>query len=49
VQIDGVSQTINWADATVPTGTAGQKDIVSFTFIRQSSTWLVLGSLNTFG
>jgi len=49
VQIDGVSQTINWADATVPTGTAGQKDIVSFTLIRQNSSWLVLGSLNTFG
>jgi len=49
VQIDGVSQTINWADTVVPTGTAEQTDIVSFTLIRQNSSWLVLGSLNTFG
>ena len=49
VQIDGVSQTINWADATVPEGTAEQTDIVSFTLIRQNSSWLVTGSLNTFG
>jgi len=49
VQIDGVSQTINWSGAVAPTGTANQIDIVSFTLIREDSTWMVLGSLNTFG
>jgi len=49
VQIDGVSQTINWFGAVAPTGTANQIDIVSFTLIREDSVWLVLGSLNTFG
>jgi len=49
VEINGVSQTINWVDATVPSGTANQTDVVSFSLIRQNSNWLILGSLNTFG
>jgi hypothetical protein len=49
IEIDGVTQTINWTDATVPEGTADQTDVVSFTFIRENSQWVVLGSLNTFG
>jgi hypothetical protein len=49
VQIAGSAQTINWADASVPSGNANQTDIVSFTFIRRDGTWIVLGVLNTFG
>jgi hypothetical protein len=51
VQIDGVSQTINWQGGITPTGTANKKEIVSFTFIRSASgpTWYVLGSLTSYG
>ena len=49
VQINGASQTVNWNDTTVPTGNADQVDLVSFSFIRTSSTWTVLGSLSTYG
>ena len=49
VQIDGVAQTINWQSGTAPSGNASKKDIVSFTLIRNSSTWIVLGSSGTFG
>jgi hypothetical protein len=49
LQIDGSSQTINWSNGTTPTGNANKKDLVSFSLIRTSSTWTVLGNLSTFG
>jgi hypothetical protein len=49
VQIDGVAQTINWLNSTVPVGTAGKKEIVSFTCLRVGSAWTVLGSLTSHG
>ena len=49
VQIDGVAQTIKWSGGTVPTGNANKIDVVSFTLLRVSSTWTVLGSLSTYG
>jgi len=49
VQIDGAAQTVNWQGASVPTGNANQIDIVSFTFIRTSASWTVIGSLSTYG
>ena len=49
VQIDGVSVVINWQGAVIPTGTASQIDLVSFTLIRTASTWSVIGSLTTYG
>ena len=48
VQVDGVTQTIEWQGGSVPTGTANQIDLVSFTLIRTGSTWTVLGSLTTY-
>lgn len=48
VQIDGVAQTINWFNATVPTGNANKKDLVSFTCLRVNSAWTVFGSLTTY-
>ena len=44
VQIDGAAQTILWQGGAAPSGTASGRDIISFTFIRTSSTWTVLGS-----
>jgi hypothetical protein len=49
IQIDGAAQTIEWFGGSVPGGTANGFDIVSFTLIRQSSTWTVLGASSTYG
>ena len=49
VQIAGSAQTIKWADAETPTGSANQFDVVSFTLIRRDGTWYVLATLSTFG
>ena len=49
LQIDGSSQTINWSNGSTPTGNANKRDLVSFSLIRTSSTWTVLGNLSTFG
>lgn len=49
LQIAGTAQTINWQGAEAPTGTANQLDIVSFSLIRASDAWTVLGSLSTYG
>ena len=46
VQIDGVSQTINWTgSAGVPAGDANDVNIATFVLIRRASTWTVLGSV----
>ena len=45
VQIDGVTQTLNWANGLVPTGNVGNYDIVSFNLIRTNNTWTVVGQL----
>lgn len=49
VQINGVSQTIQWANGSAPSPNANKKDVFSFSLIRESSTWLVLGQASTFG
>ena len=49
LQIDGSSQTINWSNGTTPTGNANKKDLVSFSLLRTSSTWTILGNISTFG
>ena len=53
VQINGVSQSINWQGGVVPTGNANKKDLVNFTFVSPASTsttmYTVLGSLASYG
>lgn len=49
VQIDGVTQTINWLGASVPSGSGNQINIVSFTLIRTGASWTVIGSSNSYG
>ena len=49
VQVDGVGQTINWANGTTPAGTANKQDIFGFSLIRSGSAWKVLGQLSTYG
>jgi hypothetical protein len=48
VQIAGTPQTINWLTGSEPAGTASAVDIVSFTLIRVSDSWTVLGSLSSY-
>jgi hypothetical protein len=40
---------ISWQGGTTPTGNANKRDVISFTLMRQSDSWIVLGSLNTYG
>lgn len=49
VQIDGASQTINWAGGSAPTGNANKRDLVVFSLIRVSSSWTVIGQLSSYG
>ena len=49
VQIDGVPQTLNWANSTTPTVTANKQDVFGFSLIRSGSAWTVLGQLSTYG
>jgi hypothetical protein len=45
VQVGGAAQTILWQGGLEPIGTSDGTDVVSFTLIRSSSTWSVIGSL----
>lgn len=48
LQIDSVTQSIKWANGTASVN-ANKTDIVGFTLIRSSSSWVqVLGQINTF-
>lgn len=48
LQIAGVGQTIKWSggNAPTPTSSSGKIDLFTFTLIRRSSAWTVLGSAN---
>jgi hypothetical protein len=48
LSIAGSAQTIKWPGATAPTptSTAGRIDVFTFTLVRISSAWTVLGSAN---
>ena len=49
VQIDGVTQTLNWADGLVPAGNIGNFDVVTFNLIRFNNAWTVTGLLSKNG
>jgi hypothetical protein len=49
VQINGVTQTLNWIDGVVPQGTIGGLDILQFTLIRVNNAWTVTGILSKHG
>lgn len=49
VQINGVGQTILWFDNTIPSLTANKTDVFSFTLLRASATWRVVGQYATYG
>lgn len=49
IQIGGSGQTLKWSGGSAPTPTsgAGKVDVFTFTFIRRSSAWEVLGTSDT--
>jgi hypothetical protein len=49
IKISGTDTTVNWLGSTLPSGTANKKDLVTFTFVRTGSVWIVLGKLETYG
>jgi hypothetical protein len=50
VAINGVIQTIKWSNATPPTGTPNQTDIIGLSFINIGGTFVeILGNISTFG
>jgi hypothetical protein len=53
VQINNLSQTLNWQGNVTPIGNANKKDLVNFTFVSPASTgtssYTVLGSLASYG
>ena len=49
VQIQSSAQTIRWSANTVPTGNTNAVDVVSFSILNNSGTYIVLGQLSTFG
>ncbi len=44
VQIEGAAQTIKWSGGSAPAGNANKIDIISFSMIRVSNSWSVIGS-----
>lgn len=48
VNLDGAATSIKWQGGSFPSGTANEIDIVSFTFIRVSDAWTVVGSATSY-
>lgn len=50
VQVNGTMQTVRWAGATIPVGTASNTDIMSFSLINLGAGgWRVLGQISNYG
>jgi hypothetical protein len=48
VQIGGVAQTINWQGNATPTPSTNRTDVVTFSILNNSGTYIVLGQLTGF-
>ncbi len=48
IQIAGAAQTILWADGVAPSGTNSGTDVFTFTLLRRSAAWTVLGSATSY-
>ena len=48
VQSEGAAQTLNWQGNTIPTGTASRRDVISFSILNVSSSYVVLGQFVSF-
>ena len=48
LQIEGTGQSINWQGGAAPTGTSNGIDVFSFTILRDSGSYIVLGQMVDF-
>jgi hypothetical protein len=49
LQIAGSATTINWNNATPPSGTANRRELVSLVLIYTGVSWVVLGNFTSYG
>ena len=49
LSLSGSTQTINWQGTSIPGGNANKKDVISFTILNNSGSYIVLGQLTSFG
>jgi hypothetical protein len=49
LQIAGSPTTINWNNATLPTGTANRSELISLVLIYTGISWVVLGNFTSYG
>jgi len=49
IQINGVAQSVLWQGSVAPTGNANKLDLLSYSVLRVGSSWVVTGSLSTYG
>jgi hypothetical protein len=49
IQIGGIGETVNWSEGITPSGSANKIDVVSYTLLRFSDAWIVLGQVGSFG
>ncbi len=49
LQINNVNQTIQWANATSPSGNPSKTDFIQFKILNNNGTYIVYGQINTFG
>lgn len=48
-QINGSTVDIKWVDSQIPTGSANKTEVIGLTALKISSSWIVMGSMSTFG
>ena len=49
IQINGVAQNVLWQNGVAPTGNATKLDLISYSILRIGTSWIVTGSLSTYG
>lgn len=49
LQVGGASTTIQWNNASAPTGTANRWELVSFVLIYTGASWIALGNFTSYG
>lgn len=49
VQVNGITQAVNWFDNSTPTGVANKKEVYSFNLLRLASSWYIHGSQSQYG
>jgi len=48
ILVNGFSETVRWNNNTAPAGTDGQIDVISYSFLRSGSSWIILGQSSSF-